>query len=53
MWALCGMWGKGTRGSREGWGDSFNILGEWDNLGMSDSHGEGCKEWKNMYVFCV
>jgi len=28
------MWGRGTRGSRGGWGNSFNILGEWDNLRM-------------------
>jgi hypothetical protein len=34
MLALCGMWGRGTRGSKGGWGDSFDTLGEWDNLGM-------------------
>ncbi len=27
MWALCGMCGRGTRGSGGGWGYSFDTLG--------------------------
>ncbi len=31
-------------------GERNSILGGVENLGIEDSHGEGCKEWKKMYV---
>ncbi len=31
-------------------GERNSIRGGVENLGMEDSHGEGCKEWKKMYV---
>jgi hypothetical protein len=31
-------------------GERNSILRGVKNLGMEDSHGEGCKKWKKMYV---
>jgi len=31
-------------------GEIYSILGGVGKLGMEDFHGEGCKEWKRMYV---
>ncbi len=52
MGLVCGMWGRRTRGNGRGWGDSFNTWGS-GTIGMWDPHGEGCKEWRKMYVFYV
>jgi hypothetical protein len=43
---MCGRGLKEMEEERE----RNSILGGVRNLGMEDSHGEGCKEWKNMYV---
>jgi len=35
-------------------GEIHSIFGRVGKLGMEDFHGEGCKEWKWMYVpLCV
>jgi hypothetical protein len=49
MWAFCDMWGRRTKENIGGWLIHLRLLGV-GHWGMQDSHGEGCDEWKKMYV---
>jgi hypothetical protein len=54
MWAFYVVSGEEGLKEVEENGDTHLILGGVRKLGMEDSHGEGYKEWKNMYVpLCV
>jgi hypothetical protein len=54
MWALCVVCGEEGLEEVEDDGDIHLILGGVGELRMEDSHGEGCKERKKMYVpLCV
>jgi hypothetical protein len=53
MWVLCVVCGeKGLNESVGGFLIHLRLLGV-GHWGMWDSHGEGCEEWKNMYVLWV
>jgi len=50
MWALCVVCGEEGLKEVQDDGEIHSILGRVGKLGMEDFHGEGCKEWKRMYV---
>ncbi len=51
--ALCVVCGEEGLEEVEENGDIHLILVGLGKLGMEDSHGEGYKEWKNMYVILM